>query len=128
MHVMLVKLAAGIVALSLAACAVDDQDHLSIVVEETPVGTRSEAAVPVDERICDLLPDDPQAVCTYACDPDALTDFVPEGLCVKFACELTTGETILVSACHPRSEPADRCDDACASNQTGVGSRGSVTM
>lgn len=49
--------------------------------------------------ICDLLP--PDGPCALACDPQQLAaKYVPEGACAAFACTLTDGRMITVSACH----------------------------
>ena len=48
---------------------------------------------------CALLPPDPP--CSLACDPDALSDFVPAGTCAAFLCPLSDGTQFAVHACHP---------------------------
>ena len=112
---MLVKLVTGMVALSLAACAVGDDGAFVVeVVEVVPVGTRAETTV--NPGICDLLPDDPESVCSYACDAEAMADLIPEGVCVTFACELTNGTTVLVHGCNPGSERPEPCDGVCAAS------------
>ena len=50
--------------------------------------------------LCAVLPE--SGPCALACDPDALVDrFVPQGTCVTFRCELTTGEVFQTGGCNP---------------------------
>lgn len=52
-----------------------------------------------DEGFCNLLPT--CGVCSKLCDPEALRDYVPPGVCAAFACELTNGEHVSVHVCTP---------------------------
>ncbi len=64
-------------------------------------GAASEIAgeVPEEETdICGLLP--ASGPCSAACDPMALVEHVPPGVCAAFRCTLTDGREIAVSACH----------------------------
>jgi hypothetical protein len=52
-----------------------------------------------DEGLCDLLPT--CGVCSKLCDPEALRDYVPPGVCAAFTCELTNGQQVSVHVCTP---------------------------
>jgi hypothetical protein len=42
-----------------------------------------------------------EGACSLACDPDAaVAEFVPEGTCTMFECDLSDGTTINVGGCH----------------------------
>jgi len=77
----------------LAACAVAD--------EESETSARAQVHVDeieVEDEICELLP--PCGVCSKLCDPEALRDYVPPGVCAAFACELTNGQQVSVHFCN----------------------------
>ena len=90
-----------------SACAVDD-DTLgptdTVSPDGPPIGDKAidshvVASPTDDEGICDLLP--PDGPCALACDQQALAEqYVPEGACAAFLCELTDGRDVTIHACH----------------------------
>lgn len=57
-----------------------------------------------EPSVCDVLPCD--GPCSLACERDALVDqYVPEGFCISFFCELTDGRVMVLDVCHA-PEPA----------------------
>ena len=55
---------------------------------------------PAHSDICGALPAD--GACSLLCDVDMLVaNFVPEGTCVAFICDLNDGQTIAMHVCHP---------------------------
>ncbi len=66
-----------------------------------PTIARSSPQDPIDPDpdICNKLPDDDSA-CAHACDPVALSAFIPEGTCVTFTCTLTDGSQYRTGGCN----------------------------
>ncbi|HSD89179.1 MAG TPA: hypothetical protein VLB44_16740 [Kofleriaceae bacterium] len=52
-----------------------------------------------DTSVCAYLPKDDSA-CAHACEPDVLINYVPEGTCVTFLCDLTNGSQYKTGACN----------------------------
>ena len=48
--------------------------------------------------ICNLLPVD--GACAYACDPDKMMSFIPEGACALIPCTLTDGTNFNAGGCN----------------------------
>lgn len=72
--------------------------------EDPPMITSSLAAeelAPAQE-VCDIRPDpdEPQGPCTFACDQEALDDFIPEGFCMTFLCERADGTKVKIGGCN----------------------------
>ena len=100
------KLAALLVALT-TACTTDATPVLHRV---QPVGGAAENQVnlvdrsdlrdagDVDPSICDVLP--PDGACADACDPDALAQLIPPGVCALIVCPLTDGRVINIGGCY----------------------------
>jgi hypothetical protein len=55
-----------------------------------------ERELPAD--FCDHLPTD--GACAFACDVEALEQYIPAGSCVLMTCTLDTGETFKTGGCH----------------------------
>jgi hypothetical protein len=68
---------------------------------ELPTAARSSPQDPTDPDldVCNMLPDDDSA-CAHACDPVALSAFIPEGTCVTFTCTLTDGSEYRTGGCN----------------------------
>lgn len=54
------------------------------------------------QEVCDIRPDpdEPQGPCTFACDQEALDDFIPEGFCMTFLCERADGTKVKIGGCN----------------------------
>ena len=83
-----------------------DEDEDSIYVPDPTDEGEAPAAAAAFRRdsdsgldICALLPPDDGA-CTHACDPVALSGFIPEGTCVTFTCRLLDGSTYRTGGCN----------------------------
>jgi hypothetical protein len=102
----MMKLAAVLIALT-TACTTDATPTLHLVqpVEGTAenqlnIVDRSELrdANDADADICDVLP--PDGACADACDPAALAQIIPPGVCALIVCHLTDGRTINIGGCN----------------------------
>jgi hypothetical protein len=104
----MMKLAALLVALA-TACTTDatpvlhrvelalgTADNRLTIVEQGDLHFTSEAD---DASICDVLP--PDGACAAACDPEALAQFIPPGVCAVIGCQLTDGRTVKIGGCNP---------------------------
>jgi hypothetical protein len=102
----MMKLAAVLVALA-TACTTDATPVLHRV---QPIPGTAKNEVNIVERtdlvdapygdpsICEVLP--PDGVCADACDPDALAQYIPPGVCALIVCQLTDGRTINIGGCY----------------------------
>jgi len=69
-----------------------------VVVSDVAQPSTSALAEPGEPAdICGLLPCD--GPCSAACDYEALAQYVPNGTCVTFLCDLADGRTVAVHAC-----------------------------
>jgi hypothetical protein len=68
---------------------------------ELPTSARRTPQDPMDpdQGVCNLLPMDDSA-CAHACDPVALSAFIPQGTCVTFTCTLTDGSQYRTGGCN----------------------------
>lgn len=86
-------------ALFLPACAeLPEEDLEAPTGEVLEVENANLSADSGEPAFCDLLPDDDTA-CAYACDPEALLDFIAPGTCQTFLCETVTGEPFRTGGC-----------------------------
>jgi hypothetical protein len=103
----MMKFAAVLIALT-TACTTDATPTLHLVlpvqgtadnrltiVEQGDLHATSEAD---DANICDVLP--PDGACADACDPAALAQLIPPGVCALIVCHLTDGRTINIGGCN----------------------------
>lgn len=102
----MMKLAALLVALT-TACTTDATPVLHRVhpvlgtaENELNIVERSDLvdAPDGDATICDVLP--PDGACADACDPEALAQYIPPGVCALIVCHLTDGRTINIGGCY----------------------------
>jgi hypothetical protein len=87
--------------LALAGC-IDDGAIVDSPSSDELAALSAERAVAGDDAtdVCALLPD--CGACSLACAPEQLVEqYVPDGTCAVFACELTDGRLLHVSVCNP---------------------------
>jgi hypothetical protein len=82
------------------ADAETEDDGIETWIDDTHVLVAPTVDEPEEsEDICAYLP--AEGPCALLCDPDALVEqYVPEHVCVVFACVLTNGKHVTAHACH----------------------------
>ena len=97
----------AVLGLAVAAGCVQSAEDPAAETDPAPVDMAelSQASVlaldPADphEDVCGLLPCG--GPCSMACDYQGLLEqYVPEGTCATFFCELTDGRSVVLDACH----------------------------
>ena len=94
----------ALLVVQLWGSACTDEDT-SVAERHTP-GEEGRALIademsPGTDDVCRLLPPDDGA-CSDACDWEALREYVPEGTCAAFVCDLIDGRQAIFHCCHPQ--------------------------
>ncbi len=88
-----------LVILLAGSCADGETDRTHPVVVGEGAQLSTLAVSDGSDDLCELLPCD--GPCSLACDHDALVEqYVPDGTCASFVCELTDGRTVVLDACN----------------------------
>jgi hypothetical protein len=108
MQTKLIAIGGWLVISGASACASDEVEVTASEDVARPENANVRLRMPAQREIPeDTGPEDCELVsavdgaCSLACDPDAvIAQFVPEGTCTMFECDLTDGTTINVGGCH----------------------------